>query len=86
MKKNRVGGEPSEKRAIPRRESFFSLTQRLNKQSREGNDKTELDGSSLDKKDYIAMILSAFLTVFLPAILVLGIMVIATMGIFGVFS
>lgn len=86
MKKNRLDGEPSEKREIPRRESFFSLTQRLNKQNREGNDETELDGSSLDKKDYLAMILSVFLTVFLPAILVLGIMVIAVMGIFGVFS
>lgn len=73
----------------PKREGFFALTNRLNRLKKEQDEKPRLsenDRNSLDGKDYVAMIFSSFLTLFLPAVLVLGIISISALAIFGVFS
>ena len=40
--------------------------------------------SNLEKSDYPAMILAAFLTLFLPCILILGVLVLIGLALFGV--
>ncbi len=71
----------------PKRESFFSLTSRLNDLSKkQKNASPSADDAAPEAKDYIAMIISAFLTIFLPTVLVLGVLVVIVMGIFGIFG
>lgn len=73
----------------PKREGFFALTNRLNRIKKDQDEDPRLsdeDKKSLEGKDYVAMILSSFLTLFLPAILVLGIISVGAMALFGVFS
>lgn len=73
----------------PKREGFFALTSRLNKLGKEQKTNPRLDDETkekVEKKDVFAMIISAFLTLFIPAVLVLGFISVVIMAIFGVFS
>lgn len=72
----------------PHREGFFELMSRLNTQSKSKDDEQpeNSDKISLDKKDILALVLSAFFTLFLPAIVILGAIVCIVMALFGVFG
>ena len=72
----------------PHREGFFELMSRLNTQSKSKDDERpeNPDKINLDKKDMLALVLSAFFTLFLPAILILVLIVCIVLAIFGVFS
>lgn len=73
---------PGEDGNIPRREGFFELMSRLN--SRPVDEDTG-ERIKLEKKDWIALLLSAFYTLFLPSVLVLGIMVALVVLIFQLY-
>lgn len=75
---------PDEK---PKREGFFALTSRLNRLSKEQKNADSSDNAPApEAKDYAAMLLSAFLTIFLPTALILGAISVIVMAIFGVFG
>ena len=72
----------------PHREGFFELMSRLKTQSKSKDDEQpeNSDKISLDKKDILALVFSAFFTLFLPAIVILGAIVCIVMALFGVFG
>lgn len=70
----------------PHREGFFELMSRLNRQSKEEETPKDEDKIKLEKKDMVALFLSAFFTLFLPAVLVLVAIACIVMAIFGVFG
>ena len=71
------------KEEIKRREGFFELMARLNQQ-KEGL----LPGEKikLDKKDWFALLFSAFYTLFLPAVAVLVVLGLLVLLLFGYFN
>lgn len=76
---------PDEER--PKREGFFALTSRLNRLSKEQKKRESSDNDlAPDAKDYVAMIISAFFTIFLPTVLILVGLAVGVMAIFGVFG
>lgn len=75
--------DKKDKKEIPPRESFFSLMRRLGSRK---NDDVEREDVNLEKNDMKAMMLSSFLTLFLPAIAILLVLAVGVLAIFGVFS
>ena len=72
MRKDKLPTPDEEK--VPKRESFFSLMDRLNRQRVNDNG----EKIKLEKKDWIALFLSAFYTLFLPSVgvlLLLGLLI-----------
>ena len=69
-----------DKKEIKHREGFFELMSRLNdqKESLPPGEKFKLD-----KKDWFALLFSAFYSLFLPAVIVLAILAISVLLIFG---
>ncbi len=80
--------KPINKQDKPKREGFFALTTRLNKVAKEQKNTPvgEEDKVKVEGKDYVAMLLSAFFTLFLPAVLIIGGITVAVMALFGVFN
>ncbi|MBR4801126.1 MAG: hypothetical protein IK048_05630 [Clostridia bacterium] len=75
--------EKKERTEIKRREGFFELMTRLNQQKDMLPPGEKL---KLEKKDWFALLFSAFYTLFLPAAVVLAILAISVLLIFGYFS
>ncbi len=69
-----------EKNEIKHREGFFELMTRLNQQRDALPPGEKL---KLDKKDWFALLFSAFYSLFLPAVVVLAILAISILLIFG---
>lgn len=75
--------DKKDKREISPREGFVSLMRRLGSKK---DDDVEREETNLDKNDMKAMMLSSFLTLFLPAIAILVVLAVGVLAIFGVFS
>lgn len=75
--------DKKDKREIPPREGFVSLMRRLGSKK---DDDFEREEINLDKNDMKAMMLSSFLTLFLPAIAILVVLAVGVLALFGVFS
>ena len=83
MRDNDLGGENKQENKIKKREGFFELMARLNK---ERDKLPEGEKLKLEKKDWIALFASAFFTLFLPAVAVILIMSFAALALFGYFG
>ena len=68
---------------IKRREGFFELMSRLNAQKKNS---AEGEETRLEKKDWLALLASAFFTLFLPAVAVLVLLGVLTLALFGYFG
>lgn len=73
---------------IKRREGFFKLFHRYSNDDSYKKRKEELDKEQiqLEKNDGKALLLSAFLTLFLPSLLILGLTILIALLIFGFFK
>ena len=70
------------KNDIPKRDSFFSLMFKYNKRDY-SKDKEEGEKIELEKNDKWALFFSALLVIFLPSIIILGLVVFLTLLIFN---
>lgn len=67
----------------PHREGFFELMTRLKNQSDDDKQLKDEEKIKLDKKDIVALFLSAFFTLFLPVVIFLVGIVCLVMALFG---
>ncbi len=80
MRKIKDPEQENKKNEIKHREGFFELMTRLNQQKEALPPGEKL---KLDKRDWFALLFSAFYSLFLPAVVVLAILAISVLLIFG---